>query len=282
MLSSIRKVIEAAGFIGIALFVVAAIVPIIVRWAATPIDPLLMPILRSPTFPDVFAYHKSWVLMACAVAILLYRIGDLIVTWPDFIDLKQKTIIIFKDPIVIILSIYLLFVFLSNVFSPYTNVAFWGIHDRREGLFVQFAYITVFFSTLFYVKGELQLRLLLAGLLFSSLIMGSIGFSQFINRDFFATQIASYIVNGWGSPPMTPGFQMAYGTNFNPNTFGLVTAMLFPTLFAAAIAWKNYVWRGLFLLAGTLMAIGVVASRSVGGIIGAATAVAVIVITLGG
>ncbi|MCL2421262.1 MAG: O-antigen ligase family protein, partial [Defluviitaleaceae bacterium] len=119
-------------------------------------------------------------------------------------------------------------------------------------------------------------------LLVSSLIMGMIGFSQFINRDFFATSIGQWLITPrhLDFVELAVGFDIAYGTNFNPNTFGLVTAMLFPLLLGAALAFPGRVWRGLFLFASLLMIIGVVGSRSVGGFIGAATAVAAIAITL--
>ena len=281
MLSLIKKIKDEAGIVGIALFIVAAIVPIIIRRAVVPVDPNLMHILRSTTYIDMFSYHKSRVLMVCAVIILLYKIADVLITWPDSAVLKSKVVLLLKSPIVIISAVYLFFVLLSNLLSPYPHTALWGLHDRHEGLFVQLAYFTVFFATMFHVNGQFRIKVLLSGFLFSSIIMGVIGFSQFINMDIVETQFFAWLAIGPGARPMETRFDMAYGTNFNPNPFGLVTAMLFPTLFATAIAWSNRIWRGLFLLAGVLMVIGVIASRSVGGLIGASAAITAIVVTLG-
>ena len=270
------------------LFIVAAVVPLIVRVATVRIPPELMVLTRSQYEADLFSYHKSWVLSLCAAIILLHSISEALITWPGFTAAKQKAMFILKDPLIILAGIYLLFVLLSAIFSPYSHTALWGMHDRREGLIVQIAYITIFLASFFSVKsgGLSSARFILVGLLFSSLIMGAIGFSQFINRDFFHTALASWLVQGhfirYG---LSPAFVMAYGTNFNPNTFGLVTAMLFPLLFAAAAIYsgtssKTYIWRALFIVAGLLMFIGLIASRSVGGLIGAAVAVSLIVFTL--
>ncbi|MCL2399988.1 MAG: hypothetical protein FWC91_09665, partial [Defluviitaleaceae bacterium] len=281
MLSFIKKIKDESGLVGIVLFIVAAIVPIIVRIGLVTVDPNLVHVVRETLYADMFSYHKSWVLMLCASVIILYKASDLVITAPDSDIIKKEVALLLKNPVIIMVAVYLFFVLLSNILSPYTHTSLWGLHDRREGLFVQLSYITVFLSAMFHINGHFRLKMLLSGFLFSSLIMGVIGFSQFINRDILETQFAAWLAIGFDAGPMTSRFEMSYGTNFNPNPFGLITAMLFPLLFAAAIAWSNRVWRGLFLLAGALMLIGVVASRSVGGLIGASTAIAVIIVTLG-
>ena len=275
----------------IMLFIVAAIVPIIVRIAFVPLSPefaqaiMWIHQLEDPIAQDLFSYHKAWVLTACAAIIILYNVSDLIINPLSSQAINKSAKLLLKDPVIILVAVYLFFVLISNIFSPYTHTALWGVYDRREGLFVQFAYMTVFLATLFYVKNDLfNARILIIGLLVSSLIMGAIGFSQFINRDFFSTLFAAWLVTGhWLH--LIPQFEMSYGTNFNPNTFGLVTAILFPVLFAAAAWWPKggrssvFIRAGL-ILAGILMAFGVVGSRSVGGFIGASTAFAVIIFTL--
>ena len=269
----------------IMLFIVAAIVPVIVRVVLVPISPEMAIFHPAPFVEDVFSYHKAWVLTLCAGIIIFHGISDYVINWPDSTELKQKITGLFRNPVIIMVAVYLLFVVASNIFSPYTSTAIWGVHDRREGLLVQLAYITIFLAAMNYVKEKADTRLLLVGFMISSLIMGGIGFSQFINRDFFRTSIASWLVTG-GFGGLGPRFVMSYGTNFNPNTFGLVTAMMTPVLIAAACTWSgpnriyNRIWRGLFLLAGALMAVGIVGSRSVGGLIGAATAITAIVVTL--
>jgi len=264
------------------LFIVAAVVPLIVRWAEIPIPPELIHYRPAGTARELFAYHKSWVLAFCAVAIIFQAISEQLIRWPDSAEIKQKVKTIFKYPVVIMTAVYLFFVLLSNILSPYTHTALWGFYDRREGLFIQTAYMTVFLATFFYVKEKKDTRILLAGLLVSSLIMGAIGFGQFIGRDFFTTPLAFQLVVGQHSDIdyLRPDFVMSYGTSFNPNTFGLITAMLFPLLFAAAVDSSNRVLRILFLLAGGLMFIGIIGSRSVGGFIGAGTAIAMVAVVL--
>jgi len=275
----------------IALFIVAAIVPIIVRHAVITLPPEIAEIFREQQMGDMFSYHKSWVIILCAVALLFHATSELLVKFPDSYELKDKIKTLFRDPVIVISSVYLFFVIISSIFSAYTQIALFGMYDRREGLFVQMAYITIFLSTIAYVKDRKNTNILLIGLLCSSLVMGLVGFSQFINRDFFATYFAAWLTTGvrYHQPPgydemirfsLTPGFAMAYGTNFNPNTFGKITAMLTPLLFAAAFISQKLVLRVLFLIAGALMFIGIVASRSVGGFIGGASAIAIIIVVL--
>ncbi|MCL1987949.1 MAG: O-antigen ligase family protein [Firmicutes bacterium] len=264
----------------ILLFVVVAIVPIIVRNASVAVAPELAMFHNNNTHvSDVFSFHKSWVLMLCAGLLAFHALTEFVISGNDFAQLKIGASKLVKNPVIIMVLVYLFFVIISNLFSAYTQTALWGVPDRREGLFVQLAYMTIFISAMFHVKDDFSVKVILVGLMASSLVMGAIGFSQFINMDFFATEFASWLVFGiWGRMGIL--FSMSYGTNFNPNTFGLVTAMLFPLLFAAAIYFQNKILRALFILAGGLMTLGVVGSRSVGGLIGATAAVGMIALTL--
>ena len=313
MSPNLKKFKEHIKLPHILLFIVAAIVPIIVRTAWVRIPPEFIPYYHTDINNDLFSFHAAWLITVCATFIILLGASDFIIKGTGMAEIKEKVAPFYKDPVIIISAVYIFFVILSNLLSPYTYTALWGIFDRREGLFVQLAYMTVFFATIHYVKKDLFIaKFLLFGLMLASLIMGGIGFSQFINRDFFGTQFAAFLVVGqWNLqqlqllfagdfPLMSPQFEMSYGTNFNPNTFGLVTAMLTPVLFASAVFWKNAdksdnpaktakadtfgMWSkvvcGLFIFAGILMAIGIVSSRSVGGLIGGATAIAVVLVTL--
>jgi len=259
----------------IAFFIAAGIVPIIVRLAFIALPDYHAELALASFRQDQFSYHKSWVLIVAAVMLIFHAISEQVIGNAKKFDYKA----LLRDPVIIITAVYLLFVIVSNIFSPYTHTAMLGLYDRREGLFVQLAYITLFIGAIFYVQERKGTGIILIAFLFSSTIMGLIGFSQFINRDFFATYFAGWLVTGMRAR-LTPIFWMAYGTNFNPNTFGKVTAMLTPVLFASAIIHKNWILRGLFLFAGTLMLIGIIASASVGGIVGGFTAVTAIVTTL--
>ena len=268
----------------IMLFVIAAFVPVIVRTGRVNIPPEFINIFPAGVVIDVFSFHKAWLLCVTALVIVIYYLSDLILKPYDRTSIKTHMRKLIRDPVVIFAAIYIFFVILSNILSPYTHTALWGAWDRREGLFVQLAYIVVFFTTMFIIKDAVNVRFILIGLMISSLIMGSIGFSQFINRDFFATQLAAWIVIGPGAEPMSPMFTISYGTNFNPNTFGLVTAMLTPLMFTAAISVSflntNRLCQTGFTLAGILMLTGVIGSSSVGGLIGVSTAFAVVVLTV--
>jgi len=145
---------------------------------------------------------------------------------------------------------------------------------------VQIAYVTVFFAARMYVKGSFQANMILKGFLFSTLIMGIIGFSQLIGNDLYNTPLFRWLLSGDREHAFAIRFDFAFGTSPNPNTFGIITAIMFPVLLAAGFANPRRGWQAAFLGVGVLIMINVIASRSVGGFIGASTAIAAIAVTL--
>jgi len=186
--------------------------------------------------------------------------------------------------------IYLFFVIISAFTSEYSRTAWLGTYDRSEGALMWIAYFVIFFAAMYFAREIDNAKFILYGLAFSSIIMGAIGVSQFIGRDFFGTAFARWLITITGDDEvlrirqyLAPTFTIANGTLFNPNTFGKYTAMLSPVLLLAALTFdgkngKKYV-NLILLFAGGLMLLGVFGSSSLGGLIGIVTAVGVLVIT---
>ena len=277
-LQNLKNIKEEIDLPIIALLIVAAVLPLAVRVATVSIPPEIMPMSPDFTRMDLFSYNRGLILMFCTAVAALYIISEFIVGANSLDNLKKGAH--YKNPAVIILAVYLFFVILSNILSPYTHTALWGLHDRREGLFVQISYVILLIIAMFYIKNKTHVKMVLTALCFSSILMGLVGFSQFINRDFFATDIAAVIVGMPAGIGLNIRFDTSYATTSNPNTYGLVTAMLAPLLLSAAIAFKGIVWKAAFITGGVLMLAGLVGSTSVGGFIGGAAAVAAVVITL--
>jgi hypothetical protein len=120
---------------------------------------------------------------------------------------------------------------------------------------------------------------------------------EWTGRDFFTTDFSKILItlgvpgmsqlveiNGETVPQwksINPVFNMAHGTLFNPNTYGKYTAMISPVLLLAGITYKGKKFvNGIFLFAGVLMLLGVVASDSLGGYVGIAVAMGVLILTL--
>jgi len=266
--------------IGAMLAVVTGIMPLVMRFVRRPLPPELTQIYQA-MFPDgysndVFSYWKGRFVIAPAIVIVFCCVIDWVMRKraPDF-----KAF--FKRPPVVISLIYLAFVIISALASPYTYTSWFGTIDRSEGAFIWLAYFTVFFAAMCFVRELHHTKFILCGLIFSSVIMGAIGVSQLIGRDFFGTQLAGWLVTvGTPADGISTIFTIAHGTLFNPNTFGKYTAMLAPILLLGAFAYDGKkIINLLLLLAGGLMLVGVFASNSIGGLVGIATAIGVLAIT---
>jgi len=262
---------------GVMLLVVIAIMPIIVRFTVVYAAPELVALLGQVRYPDFFSVYKGWALGIPVVVMAFYTVSDWVIGGVT----KDRFLASIKSPPIAAACLFLFMALLSTIFSSYRHTSWFGTAERNEGMFTLLGYFIVFFAAMHYVKAAKHAKLLMYGLAFSSIIMGLIGLSQFIGRDFFATTFGMWLVMGeWGAT-MDHRFTIAHGTLYNPNTFGIYTAMTAPILLACALAYDGRGWiRAIFLAGGVLMLIGVIGSGSVGGLIGIVTAVMVAAITL--
>ncbi|MCL2189224.1 MAG: O-antigen ligase family protein [Defluviitaleaceae bacterium] len=277
--------------IGAMLFIIVGIMPLVVRAAIRPVPPEAVDIFAGnpnlfmyhgrPSYLDFFSYWKGFFLTVPALVIAFYYISDFLTGGRKF-DIKP----LLKNPVVIASAVFLFFTFLSAILSDYRHTAWFGAMERREGALMWGVYFIAFFGTMRYVREPKHVKPILWGLIFSSIIMGAIGLSQFLYNDFFATDLAQRLIIGSDVRQHFPEgirieFTIAFGTLYNPNPFGLYTAMLAPILLITALTYQgNKIINALLLIAGALMLTGVFGSRSLGGAIGLAAAVAVIIITL--
>ncbi|MCL2605344.1 MAG: O-antigen ligase family protein [Defluviitaleaceae bacterium] len=268
--------------IGAMLFIVVGIMPLIVRATFRPVPPESLDLLHGVTngqniYINIFSYWRGWFLGLPASVIAFYCVSEAVTSGLRDFNIKK----IIKDPVIIASGVFLLFVLLSAIFSDYTHTAWHGTYDRGEGVWIWLAYFTVFFGTIYYVKKPIHAKVILWGLIFSSIIMGLIGLSQFIERDFFGTALGEWLVAGGIAQyidEFTIRFDFSFGTQYNPNTFGLYTAMLTPILFITAITYDGKkIINALLFIAGGLMLTGIFGSRSLGGFIGIAAAAGLII-----
>ncbi|MCL2405275.1 MAG: O-antigen ligase family protein [Defluviitaleaceae bacterium] len=262
---------------GAMLLIVIGIMPIVVRHTHVMSAPELTALIGWETRPDFFAFYKGWALGIPAIIMAFYAISDWLITGLS----KNKIIDMIKPPPIAAACVFLFMALVSTIFSSYRHTSWFGAVERGEGMFTLLAYFIVFFSAMYFAKTDKHVKTIMYGLAFSSIIMGLIGFSQFVGRDFFATTLGGWFVFGtWGDIP-SQSLAHAYGTLYNSNTFGIYTAMTAPILLACALVYNGRKWvRAIFLAGGVLMLIGVMGSGSVGGLIGTATAVAVTVVTV--
>jgi hypothetical protein len=247
------------------LAVVVGIMPLIVRVAIRPFSPELRPLFGGDYYVDAFSYWRSWFVIVPAIIIIFSYVGNLAVQRriPNFKFFFMNT------PMAISL-IFLVLMIISALHSPYTHTSWLGANHRSEGALMWFSYFTVFFATMYFVKGAGDAVLILYSLLFSSLIIGIIGVGQTIGLNFFNSEIARILITtGTPASGISPAFSNAHGTMIHHNTFGKYSAMLTPVLlFAASAFYRKRTAKLLFLLAGGLMLICVFGSRAFGGLIG--------------
>ena len=261
---------------GVLLAIVVGLMPIIVRAAVRPMTPDLQWLFVEAQYGDVFVFWKSVFISIPAVLLLIYNGFDWLASGklPDFKGYLKRT------PVVLSLA-YLVFVLISAVLSSFPYTAWLGTRGREEGALMWMVYFIVFAAAMFYVREPKHTKPILWGLTFSSIIMGAIGVSQLLGRDFFGTQLGNWLVT-LGAYGIQGGidinFTIATGTLFNPNTFGKYSAMVAPILLVAGLVYSGkQAVKILMLAGGVLMLVGVFSSSSLGGLIGIAAATGVLV-----
>jgi len=264
---------------GVLLAVVVGIMPLIVRVARRPMTPDLTWLFPVEQYADAFVFWKAVFISIPAVILLFYNVFD----WLTNGEIPKPDIRRFIKRVPVVLSIaYLAFVIISAIASSYSYTAWFGTSSREEGALMWMVYFIVFVSAMLYVREPKYTKPILWGLAFSSIIMGAIGVSQLVDRDFFDTSFAHWLVSVgvYGIESMGTQFTIANGTLFNPNTFGKYAAMVAPVLLVSGLVYdgKRHT-KALMLLGGALMLVGVFASSSLGGLIGIVTATGVLVVT---
>lgn len=260
--------------IALALILVTGIVPAICKIATVAVSPIENSMVRTATkVYDVFSYDKS-IAICIIVVVILLSFGLEILT--EASDKKFN----FKQPQYIIIGVYALTVIVSALFSSYKPVAFKGISERYEGMWVLLAYVILFITTQIYINNKKHLSFVLVGFFLSALIVGGIGFFQFFGMDIFKSDFGVKLIAGdlYNSiKSLNIKFTDVYSTLYNPNCVGIYSAMLAPFFIALALYLPlrnplKYV-SVFFML---IMLVNLVGSSSAGGLVGFAAAMLVI------
>jgi hypothetical protein len=263
-------------FIGIMLTLVTGVMPLIVRVVSLPMPPELVAIYKGDTtYTDFLEYYKGWLVTIPALLIGFYLLSDFVTG--GYRDFKLKTYL--NEPVIIAVLIFLLMAVLSSVFSKFPHTVIHGTIERHEGIFMLLSYMVVFITAFYYFRERKHVLPVLAGLVFSSVIIGIIGIGTLIGFDFYNVGFIEDIVAGGGAINIEFP-EWAFATMYNPNTYGMYSSMLFPFLLLCGISYRGKKWVNvMLLLAAALMFAGIPASNSLGGLMGAGAAVAVLLVT---
>ncbi len=249
---------------GIFLFIVVAIIPIICKLSQVEISSEEYNVIRSgSTVNDVFAYSKS---------VLLLTMGVIITVFMAFQILGEDGFKInFKSKPVILAGIYTLFMLLSCVFSKYHHTSFFGVAERYEGFFMWLCYMIFMIVAMAFASNKYRLNFILWAFICSGLFVGIIGLLQFLGYNIFATEWFSKLVMGsaYNGVPMKIKFDSVFATLYNPNCAGMYFGMMFATTAVIAVLMpiKNK-FKWVFAVIAIILLVCAIGSNSVGGLMG--------------
>jgi O-antigen ligase len=263
---------KATLTVSVPLLLAIGIVPLIVRLRILPMEGSISDLLpKGNADADFFSFYKSAVLIILSIVLIFSLIHAF---YQNKIKLKQP--LIYFPLVLLTLS-----AILSAVFSEYKTVALFGFPGRYEGLLTLLAYLVLFLAADNLLNEPGRIKLLVACLIASSIVLGLIGIFQFARMDVFKTAFAQKIImpgileNGAGTLKYSNNADnqytnAIYGTLFNSNTFGMYMSMLFPFSLVLALLVKKRIHLILSLAYSCLMLSCLLGSYSRGAYAGAA------------
>lgn len=266
---------KASWIYTIPLVLAAGLVPLIVKLKIIPVHSSIAGFWpRGDSDADFFSYYKGTALIILSILAMISIFAG---------ALKHK-IKLKRSIIYIPMGAFALFAVLSAAFSGYKNIALFGFPGRYEGLFAVLAYLVLFFAAFNLFYEEKSIKILLACLIASSVLIFLIGIFQFWGMDFFKTSIAQNIIMPGEAGNTMYTIKSAnnadalyenaiYGTLFNSNTFGMYISMLFPFSFVLAMVVKKKLHIAFAMLYSGLSFASLLGSYSRGAYAGAAVGV---------
>jgi O-antigen ligase len=225
---------------------------------------------------DFFSYFKMVAILVCgilALLVILYRI-------------TTATLYIKKSFAYIPMLIYAIFVILSYVFSDYKEFSLYGYNDRFEGTLVLLCYMVMLFFVINSIHNERSVKWLIYPLGVASALLGLLGLSQGLGRDFFQTDIGKKLITPryfWehiDSLNFTFQNKEIYQTVYNINYVSFYLTLLIPLFGMLFIREKKLAKKIVWGLLFALLVYNLIGSKSSGGLAGMFVAVLIAVIVL--
>lgn len=218
---------------------------------------------------DLFLYWKGRALILLAVLMLVLLVVRLI---------KKEELLAFWDkvrrPEMLCLIFYLLLAVVSSLLSEYREFAISGSYEQWEGLHVLAAYVMLLLYTYVTAGTEKMVRFLLYSLILGSFLIGLIGTFQYLQMDFFRSEVGRFFMNLLSEEKMNYRFNFSdgwvYATLYNPNYVGSYAALVFPCVIVVALMdWKKVppFWNILAIVTTCLLAVTLLGSQSLTGIV---------------
>ncbi len=262
--NDINKLSSSDILMGIFIAVVVAVIPLVCTLNQVAVRPDEIDKVRSGSaVNDIFSHGKSVLIIIMGIVMSTFMIFQILSEDGFTIDFKSKP--------VILAGIYIILALLSALFSHYKSVAFKGVSERYEGFWVWLCYMVFIVIAMAFSKNEKRLKLAVGGLMLSGILVGIIGFMQFMGFNIFSTDFFAKLVMGskYNGSPMGIRFDSVFATLYNPNCAGMYFGMMFSaiSIMAVFMPFRNKIKWVMAVLA-LMLGICAVGSHSVGGIMG--------------
>lgn len=242
------------------------IIPLLVRLTIISVDQNEAALIGAVTYGDFFSQAKAFILLLAGIVMLLLGI-----VFRRKLFHEQSRI---TYAYLIAGGVFVLFTLLSAMFSSYSSIAFWGVHDRAEGAVAIACYIILFFYSMYAYRTEKDSRHIIFAFGIVVSVSSILGIFQYFGHDLLFTDFGkAFTISPWDYDKVTNMRSISesgrlYGTFFHWNYVGSFAAIAVPVFLVLALAAKSRRSR-LALWGVTLLALWLLlGSTSRSGIVG--------------
>lgn len=259
----------------IPLLIIIGFVPLIVYAKIIELTPLEERNWTGGIFQlDFFSYYKAYWLVVLTIILVLFTILLLIL----------KKIQIKKPTFLIPIGFYVLFSILSTLFALDQRVALRGFMEMFQGLYVLLSYSLLVIIVYHLVEKENQVKILMGAFIFLGVIIGILGFYQYIGQDPFQTERGLNLILPRVLEPIASELKFIfnkydiYATLGNTNFVGSYAALMIPLAFVLYLYSKKLIFQTFNIIFLGLMLLVGYGSNSRAGIIGIIVSLLMIII----
>lgn len=179
--------------------------------------------------------------------------------------------------------IYIVFVLLSALFSPYNRWVVCGSTGRFESVLVLLSYMVFCYYTYNFVQEEAQVKSLLGWSSIGMLVVTLLAIFQFFGMDFFKTTLGKKLLlnpSQWNNLDGLNFSDTAYSTLCNINNLSFYFGIAVPLLACLIIGARKLSHRIVFILLEALAILALIAGQSLTGWIAVGMAVPIVVLIM--
>jgi O-antigen ligase len=216
---------------------IMAVIPLIVHLTIVHLDLNEAYLFGQTVSTDLFSQAKAfWLLISSVILIILF-----VVNYKKIVHKHSRLITTY----VIAGGTFALFTFLSALFSEYSTIAFWGVHDRAEGAFILCCYIFLLLYSMYAYRTQRDYRNIMIALGIVVVVSAVLGTFQYFGHDLITTDFGRFFtVSPWDRDKID-SFSLAsksgrmYGTFYHWDYAGSFAAIAVPVFTVLALAAKS-------------------------------------------